>query len=135
MNRSRILAFLILPALFLFSGCIQSADDSGQGKIEIGKAEVPSINEAAEAQPEAHGAFTMEEIASHSTAEDCWLLIGGKVYDVTDFVAAHPGGQAILEGCGTDATLLYETRPMGSGTPHSEKARQRLEEYYIGDLG
>ena len=43
-------------------------------------------------------------------------------------------GKAILEGCGKDGTELYETRPMGSGTPHSDRARNLLEDYYIGEL-
>ena len=27
--------------------------------------------------------FTYAEVATHSTEEDCWLIIAGKVYDVT----------------------------------------------------
>jgi len=75
------------------------------------------------------------EISQHNSSEDCWLAINGKVYDVTDYIPSHPAGNTILEGCGTDATELYETRPMGSGTPHSEDARELLNDYYIGDLG
>jgi cytochrome b involved in lipid metabolism len=78
--------------------------------------------------------YNMEEISEHASAEDCWLLIEGKVYDVTEFVNGHPGGKAILEGCGMDATELYKTRPMGSGTEHSEEARSLLDEYLIGEL-
>jgi len=78
--------------------------------------------------------YTIQELAKHSTRDDCWLLIHGKVYDVTSFVSNHPGGEAILEGCGKDATQLYETRPMGSGTPHSQRARDSLENFYIGEI-
>ncbi len=78
--------------------------------------------------------YTLEEVAKHSSREDCWIVIHGKVYDVTSFIPEHPGGDAILQGCGKDATELFETRPMGSGTPHSEEARELLERYYIGEL-
>ncbi|MBW3003806.1 cytochrome b5 domain-containing protein [Candidatus Woesearchaeota archaeon] len=78
--------------------------------------------------------FSIEQISHHSTADDCWLLIDGKVYEVTEFIPSHPGGQALLQGCGSDATELYETRPMGSGEPHSTRARDLLKNYYIGDL-
>jgi cytochrome b involved in lipid metabolism len=78
--------------------------------------------------------YTLSELAEHNTADDCWMAINGKVYDVTEYTSRHPGGAAIEEGCGIDSTQLYETRPMGSGTPHSSGARQRLEQYYIGDL-
>ena len=78
--------------------------------------------------------FTLSQIASHNNENDCWIAIHGKVYDVTAFIPMHPGGAAILQGCGKDATELFETRPTGSGTPHSEGARNKLENYYIGDL-
>lgn len=80
--------------------------------------------------------FALAEVARHAAKEDCWLAIEGKVYDVTEFIesAKHPGGAAILEGCGKDATELFNTRPMGSKTPHSEKARGFLPQFYIGEL-
>lgn len=76
----------------------------------------------------------IESVSMHSSEEDCWMVIGGAVYDVTEFVASHPGRDTILEGCGKDATSLFETRPMGSGTPHSEDARGMLDAYYLGSL-
>jgi cytochrome b involved in lipid metabolism len=84
--------------------------------------------------------FTLAEVAAHSTQGDCWLAINGMVYDVTSFIATHPGGEAILEGCGKDATSLFNERTredgstVGSGTPHSSNARSQLESFYIGDL-
>lgn len=78
--------------------------------------------------------YTLEEIAEHSTENDCWLLIDEKVYNATDYIISHPGGTAILQGCGTDATDLFRTRPMGSGTPHSGNAKDLLKDYYIGEL-
>ncbi len=78
--------------------------------------------------------IAMETVAEHSTAENCWMVINNNVYNLTSYVSSHPGGKAIAEGCGKDATQLFETRPMGSGTPHSDRARTMLEKYYIGDL-
>ena len=79
--------------------------------------------------------YSLAEVAQHSTATDCWIAIEGKVYDVTSFIASqkHPGKDAILQGCGIDATKLYNNRPNGSGA-HSDKARSFLPNYYIGDL-
>lgn len=77
--------------------------------------------------------YSMAEISKHNGKDDCWLLIAGKVYDVSEY-ATHPGGEAILEGCGKDATSLFETRPMGSKTPHSDKARGYMAKFEIGEI-
>jgi cytochrome b involved in lipid metabolism len=81
--------------------------------------------------------YDLTEIAKHNKAEDCWLLINDKIYDVTEYIAGakHPGGAAILEGCGqANGTELFATRPMGSGTPHPDKAYEYLENFYIANL-
>jgi cytochrome b involved in lipid metabolism len=80
--------------------------------------------------------YTLSQIAEHANKDNCWMTIEGKVYDVTPFVKSgfHPGRVAILEGCGKDATELFNTRPMGTGTPHSERARNMLPKYLIGEL-
>ena len=78
--------------------------------------------------------YTEDELSQHNSKQDCWLAIEGNVYDVTNFIPQHPGGKAILEGCGTNATQLFNTRPMGSNTPHSPKAREKLPNFYIGKL-
>lgn len=44
--------------------------------------------------------FSLEEVAKHNQKNDCWLVLEGKVYNVTEFVGIHPGQDAILEGCG-----------------------------------
>lgn len=80
--------------------------------------------------------YSLAQIAEHGDKNSCWLAIDGKVYDVTPFVKSgfHPGKDAILQGCGKDATVLFNTRPMGSGTSHSERARKMLPKYLIGNL-
>lgn len=79
--------------------------------------------------------YTLDDVAKHSTPNDCWIILHGKVYDVSEFgTSGHPGGEAVYQGCGIDATELFETRPTGSGTPHSEQARTYTDNFYIGDL-
>jgi cytochrome b involved in lipid metabolism len=73
-------------------------------------------------------------IAKHNTVSDCWLLIGGKVYNVTNYISSHPGGVAeIGNNCGTDATAAFQTKG-GRGNSHSQSANNMLAAYYIGDL-
>lgn len=79
--------------------------------------------------------YTPRQIAAHDGERDCWVVLHGQVYDVTQFIPRHPGGRAILQACGRDGTRLFETRPMGSGRPHSSFAREEAREYRIGALG
>ncbi|KAG5836307.1 hypothetical protein ANANG_G00253190 [Anguilla anguilla] len=45
--------------------------------------------------------FTQEEVAKHRTlADGVWVTYKGGVYDITDFVAVHPGGSKIMLAAG-----------------------------------
>lgn len=78
--------------------------------------------------------YTMAQVKKHNIETDCWLVIEGKVYDATSFIPTHPGGKAILNGCGKDATGLFNERPTNNKGPHPATARAALEKLYIGDL-
>ena len=40
---------------------------------------------------------TWEQVAEHTTEEKkVWLAIGGKAYDVTEFLCEHPGGEEVM---------------------------------------
>lgn len=78
--------------------------------------------------------YDLAEISKHATKDNCWIAIHDKVYDVTQMISKHGGGDTILEGCGKEATVLFETRPMGSKTPHSDKAIGALKNFFIGEL-
>ncbi|KAI8137115.1 cytochrome b5-like heme/steroid binding domain-containing protein [Fennellomyces sp. T-0311] len=73
--------------------------------------------------------FSYEEIAKHNTRNDLYMVISGKVYDITAFVDEHPGGEEVLIDEGAkDATGPFDD------VGHSEDARELLEKYYIGDV-
>lgn len=40
--------------------------------------------------------ISLQHCRSHNKEEDCWLVISGKVYDVTEFLDEHPGGFDIV---------------------------------------
>ncbi|KAJ3010707.1 UNVERIFIED_CONTAM: hypothetical protein HDU68_002015, partial [Siphonaria sp. JEL0065] len=53
-------------------------------------------------------AATRSEISKHNTPDDAWLLIDGKVYDITSFLEAHPGGRRVLlPHLGQDASSIF----------------------------
>lgn len=71
--------------------------------------------------------ISLDEIKQHTTDKSCWLVVHGKVYDVTDFLEEHPGGyDIILTSTGKDATQDFEE------IGHSNSAKKLLEKYLIG---
>merc|ERR1719277_924415 len=73
--------------------------------------------------------YTLEECKKHNTYDDCWIIMFGKVYDVTKFLDDHPGGgEIIVDVTGRDATEDFED------VVHSGTARKQLEGLVIGDL-
>ena len=77
--------------------------------------------------------LTAAEVARHDQPEDCWMILDGQVYDLSPWVEAHPGGDAITRGCGKDATWFFEHRDEAGG--HSEAALALLPQYRLGALG
>ncbi|KAL2223395.1 putative mitochondrial cytochrome b2 [Thermoascus aurantiacus ATCC 26904] len=52
--------------------------------------------------------LSAQQISEHRTPADCWIVVDGQVWDVTDFLKEHPGGAAIiLKYAGRDATKAY----------------------------
>ncbi|OMJ95512.1 hypothetical protein SteCoe_1110 [Stentor coeruleus] len=47
------------------------------------------------------------EIEIHKKRNDCWIVLNKKVYDITDYIKKHPGGDVILKSAGKDGTLLF----------------------------
>jgi len=77
--------------------------------------------------------YSLSEVAKHATLEDCWMVIEGVVYDVSDYVPRHPAPPAVLEPwCGREATEGMRTK--GDSSDHSARAWRMLERYRIGDL-
>lgn len=40
--------------------------------------------------------YAVKDLKQHTTEDDCWIAISGKVYDVTHFLDEHPGGFDII---------------------------------------
>ncbi|KAJ3577719.1 hypothetical protein NPX13_g2846 [Xylaria arbuscula] len=73
--------------------------------------------------------YTLREVAQHKQQGDLWMVIQGKVLDVTTYARDHPGGlDLILETAGTDATEAF------NDAGHSEEAFEIMEPMVIGTL-
>lgn len=77
--------------------------------------------------------LTESEIAKHNAANDCWIIVQGSVYNVTQYLQLHPGGSdRIIPFCGQDATSAYVTQD-GKGS-HSPQAYNDLSQLKLGKL-
>ena len=73
--------------------------------------------------------YAMADVAKHATANDCWMVIGDGVYDLTKFAAFHPGGASfIVAAAGQDATEAFYA------LHRSEILEKTAKKYKIGTL-
>ncbi|EIE18666.1 cytochrome b5 [Coccomyxa subellipsoidea C-169] len=73
--------------------------------------------------------YSVKDLKQHTTEDDCWIAISGRVYDVTHFLDEHPGGfDIIVTNTGKDATEDFEE------IGHSNAAKEMLAKYLIGDF-
>jgi fatty acid desaturase len=77
------------------------------------------------------GSFTWQEVAKHNTAESSWVIVDGRVYDVTPFLDSHPGGkEMLLLAAGRECTDLFRSYHW----INQEKPRKYMASYEIGLL-
>jgi cytochrome b involved in lipid metabolism len=90
--------------------------------------EPPSTSAETEEEVKELPSFTLEQVSEHKTKEDLWTAIDGKVYNLTQFVASHPGGDKILLVGGREGSKLFHNKF------HSPRATTALAKYQIGVL-
>jgi Cytochrome b5-like Heme/Steroid binding domain/Acyl-CoA dehydrogenase, N-terminal domain len=75
-----------------------------------------------------HKTLTRDDVAKNNTEDSLWFVIDSKVYDVTDFVDAHPGGEAVLKQvAGQDATEAFYNL-------HRQEVLQKFSNLCIGTI-
>ena len=67
--------------------------------------------------------FSREEVAEHSSDGDCWLIVDGMVFDMSEASKGHPGRFT----CGGDGTENYFKN-------HGPGVSAKMMQFYIGDL-
>ncbi|KAL8486840.1 hypothetical protein ACS0TY_023045 [Phlomoides rotata] len=73
--------------------------------------------------------FTYSDVSAHNNPQDCWVIINGKVYNVTSYLNEHPGGDDVLLGqAGKDGSEEFED------VGHGSAARLMLDEFYVGEI-
>jgi fatty acid desaturase/cytochrome b involved in lipid metabolism len=72
--------------------------------------------------------YSWKEVEQHKNHDDIWIVVKGKVYDVTSWIPKHPGGvQMLLSNGGREATAAFVSY-------HPLYVQNKLEQYLIGEV-
>ncbi|KAI9004236.1 Oxidoreductase, molybdopterin-binding domain-containing protein [Gaertneriomyces semiglobifer] len=90
-----------------------------------------SANQLTANAPKVRPQFTRDEVSSHNRKETgIWIIHQQGVYDITEFVDIHPGGDRILLAAGRSIDPFWAIFHIHQ-SPH---VKEILEQYRIGDL-
>jgi cytochrome b involved in lipid metabolism len=96
------------------------------GWLLLGRGEQGEV--VKERQVEARS-VTAAEVAQHCTEGDAWIIVEGKVYDVSAYIENHPGGEeALSKWAGKDASVAFR------GPQHGTQVDDVIANYYLAEL-
>ena len=85
--------------------------------------------EQVKAAPDTLSKISWAEVAEHNTPSDPWVVVEGRIFDIKSWMGQHPGGSDVLmEFLGADGTQSFIENY------HSEAARAKLRQCYVGDV-
>jgi cytochrome b involved in lipid metabolism len=116
---------LLLAAIVLLTTITPAQAASSGGGSGGGSAPAPAQKPVSTNLP-----LTSDEVKKHNSANDCWSIIDGVVYDLTNWVDSHPGGSSRITAiCGKDGTSNF----LGQHN-NSNSAKSRLKGFELGKL-
>lgn len=108
---------------------LNNDDDDGDRLVN----NTPVVNTPVNNIPSPATGLTTIQVTQHNKSNDCWMIVNNKVYNLTSYMSAHPGGaQTIIPFCGKDGTTAFATK--GGQGSHSQEANNLLINYYVGNL-
>jgi cytochrome b involved in lipid metabolism len=131
MDRLYLVSFLLVA--MLLAGCTINPQDTASNIASKSADSMNPGNSSAGTTASTTAVLTIEEVAKHNTKADCWMIIDNKVLDLSSYLS-HPGGDAYVPYCGTDATVAFNDKG-GRGKNHSATAFAMLDSFTIGELG
>ena len=118
---------------------IAIGDREVPGEVVRGSAPAPQTPASTSATPTptksptpspSKAGYTMADVKAHNTPSKCWTAVEGSVYDLTTWIAAHPGGSSPIKSlCGTDGTAAFKSMHGSQSKPN-----QRLDSFLLGPL-
>ena len=96
----------------------------------VAPAATPTPSPTPTAEVTTQAGYTMAKVKENNSSASCWSVINGNVYNLTQWINSHPGGQSVIRGlCGVDGTSSFNGKHRGDGGPASI-----LTGYLLGPL-
>jgi cytochrome b involved in lipid metabolism len=74
--------------------------------------------------------YTMANVKKNNSAQSCWSVINGNVYNLTQWINSHPGGSSAIRGiCGVDGSSSFNGKHGRQSNPN-----ETLSGYLLGPL-
>ena len=90
----------------------------------------PTASSTPKAEATVQSGYTMASVMANNSESSCWSVIGGNVYNLTQWINSHPGGASRIRAlCGTDGTSSFSAQHGSRGSPTST-----LANYLLGPL-
>jgi cytochrome b involved in lipid metabolism len=130
-----LLALVLLVFATIFAPSQAEAATNTTPEIQI---RLKNSTSVADPMPRAKGigravaaSYTLAEVAQNNSRSSCWTVINGFVYNITDYIKRHPGGEAAISKiCGVDGTSIFNNMHGGASAQAII-----LSTYKIGVLG
>lgn len=91
--------------------------------------QAPATAASAVSSPTPAPCFSLADVEQHATRDDCWFMLYGEVWDLTDYIDLHPGGaQRVYTYCG-GGTLTEEAY---SRQHNQNLLWQKVSQHYLG---
>lgn len=120
-----------ITALLLTVGCTSDDEDTTDpDQDEQAQTDEDTTGDDSETTQESGDQITLTEVEDNDSTDSCWTVIEDRVYDLTEWVDQHPGGEDRIEQlCGTDGTEMFSGQHSGESQPE-----EQLSEFEIGEL-
>lgn len=102
------------------------------GRIDANEAsEIVAPSKPPDSYSDGYTRYRLSEIKEHGpTSTQPWVIYGDKVYDITEWVPAHPGGEVILRAAGGSIEPYWDIFSIHK-TPY---VREILDQYCVGKV-
>ncbi len=116
---SRIVAGVIAAAVLPLTYIAGHTGAESVWKDDYAKAQEPISRE--------NISLSRAEVAKRGSAEECWTIVDGSVYDMTSFIQRHPAGSGdIIDMCGKDASDDFLGEHEGQAEPEKWLATLKI---------